>query len=188
MENLVEITTEKFDVFLDLRYATTNNVCNVKLYSQPFCYLHKAMIPLLEQAIKSAKHLGLKIKIFDSFRPLEIQQFMFDQFSSDATKEGFVSNPEGGVTPHCRGVAIDMTLTDMDGNELDMGTDFDDFSEAAFHNCTTISTEAQRNRMILLGIMSAAGFDFYSKEWWHYQIFKPREYPIIQANRDMVAI
>jgi D-alanyl-D-alanine dipeptidase len=188
MKNLVEITAEKFDVILDLRYATTNNVCGVKMYSYPFCSLHKAAIPLLEQAIKSAKHLGYKIKIFDTYRPLEVQKFMFDKFANDKSKEGFVSNPEGGVTSHCRGAAIDLTLTDLDGNEIDMGTDFDDFSQAAFHNCLTISVEAQRNRMILLGIMSAAGFDFYSKEWWHYQLFKPREYPLVAATKEMLAI
>lgn len=185
---LIEITEKKFDVILDLRYATTNNVCGVKLYAYPFCYLHEAAIPLLEQAIKTAKHLGYKLKIFDTYRPIEVQKFMFDKFSADPTKEGFVSNPVGGVTTHCRGVAIDLTLTDLAGNEVDMGTDFDDFSEVAFHNCLTISVEAQRNRMILLGIMSAAGFDFYSKEWWHYQLFKPREYPLIEASRDMLAI
>jgi D-alanyl-D-alanine dipeptidase len=185
MQNLIEITEEKFEVILDLRYATKNNVCGRKLYSYPFCHLHQAAIPAFQQAIKSAKNLGLKLKIFDGFRPIEVQKFMFDQFSS---QEGFVSNPEGGVTPHCRGVAIDLTLTDLQGNELDMGTDFDEFSDLAFHNCSKISAEAQRNRLILLGLMTIAGFDFYSQEWWHYQLFNPREYPIIKAPREMIAL
>ena len=186
MQNLVEITPEKFDVIFDLRYASANNVCGHKMYSYPFCYMHEAAIAPLEQAIKSAKNLGLKLKIFDGFRPFEVQKYMFNKFPSNDPKGGFVSNPDGGVIPHCRGVAIDLTLTDMDGNELDMGTDFDEFSELAFHNCEKISTEAQRNRLILLGLMSAAGWDFYSKEWWHYQLFKPREYPVAQASSDLL--
>ncbi len=188
MQNLIEITEKKFDVILDLRYATSNNVCGQKLYASPFCYLHEAAIPHFEQAIKSAKNLGLKLKIFDGFRPLEVQQYMFNKFSSNDPKGGFVSNPTGGVIPHCRGVAIDLTLTDLDGNELDMGTDFDEFSELAFHNCDKISAAAQRNRLILLGLMSAAGFDFYSKEWWHYQLFKPREYEVVKTAQGMVAV
>ncbi|MES2961941.1 MAG: D-alanyl-D-alanine dipeptidase [Pseudomonadota bacterium] len=188
MQNLIEITEEKFDVILDLRYATSNNVCGHKLYASPFCYLHEAAIPHFEQAIKSAKNLGLKLKIFDGFRPLEVQEYMFNKFPSDDPKGGFISNPTGGVIPHCRGVAIDLTLTDLDGNELDMGTDFDEFSELAFHNCYKISAEAQRNRLILLGLMSAAGFDFYSKEWWHYQLFKPREYEVVKTAEGMVAV
>ncbi len=188
MQNLVEITAEKFDVILDLRYASANNVCGHKLYSYPFCYLHEAAVPGFKLAIKSAKNLGLKLKIFDGFRPLEVQQYMFDKFPSEDPNGGFISNPKTGSTPHCRGVAIDLTLTDLAGNELDMGTDFDEFSELAFHNCEKISVEAQRNRLILLGLMSAAGFDFYSKEWWHYQLFKAREYPVVKTASGMVAV
>jgi len=181
MQNLIEITEKNFDVILDLRYASDNNVCGHKLYAEPFCYLHEATIAPLQIAIKSAKNLGLKLKIFDGFRPLQVQKYMYEKFPGD-----FVSNPESGVVPHCRGVAIDLTLTDLDGNELEMGTDFDDFSDLAFHNCDKISTDAQRNRLLLLGLMSAAGFDFYSKEWWHYQLFKPREYPILNASPELI--
>lgn len=181
MQNLIEITEKNFDVILDLRYASDNNVCGHKLYAEPFCYLHEAAIAPLQIAIKSAKNLGLKLKIFDGFRPLQVQKYMYEKFPGD-----FVSNPESGVVPHCRGVAIDLTLTDLDGNELEMGTNFDDFSDLAFHNCDKISTEAQRNRLLLLGLMSAAGFDFYSKEWWHYQLFKPREYPIVAAPAELI--
>ena len=113
---------------------------------------------------------------------------MFDKFPSEDPNGGFISNPDGGAIPHCRGVAIDLTLCDAQGNELDMGTDFDEFSDLAFHNCEKISAEAQRNRLILLGLMTAAGFDFYRNEWWHYQLFKPREYQIAKADRDMIAV
>jgi len=188
MENLVEITKEKFDVIFDLRYASANNVCGIKLYEFPFAYLHQDAADKLSKAIEIAKTLSLKLKIFDTYRPLEVQKFMFEKFEAQNGKEGFVSNPNGGVTPHCRGVAIDLTLTDTLGKELDMGTDFDEFSELAFHNSTKISFDARRNRLILLGIMTLAGFDFYSQEWWHYQLFNPREYQIMQAAPGMVAI
>ncbi len=182
MQNLVEITEKKFDVILDLRYASANNVCGKKLYAQPVCYLHEAAIEPLQKAIESAKNLGLKLKIFDGFRPLEVQKFMFEKFPSEDPNGGFISNPESGAIPHCRGIAIDLTLCDSQGNELEMGTDFDEFSELAFHNSHKISVAAQRNRLILLGLMSIAGWDFYSNEWWHYQLFKPREYAIIKAE------
>lgn len=181
MQNLIEITTKKFDVIFDLRYASENNVCGQKLYSYPFAYMHEAAIGPFSRAIESAKILGLKLKIFDTFRPLEVQKYMYERFPGD-----FISNPEDGAIPHCRGVAIDLTLTDLAGNELDMGTDFDDFSELAFHNCEKISVDAQRNRLLFLGLMTAAGFDFYSKEWWHYQLFKPREYPVLKAQPELI--
>jgi len=188
MENLVEITKSNFDVALDLRYATKNNVCGHQMYSTPFAYLHQDAIKPFEKAIKSAKNLGLKLKIWDTFRPIEVQKYMFDKFPSNDPNGGFVSNPNGGAIPHCRGVAIDLTLVDQNEEELEMGSDFDEFSDLAFHNCDKISTQAMRNRLILLGIMTAAGFDFYSKEWWHYQLFKPREFAIIKAPEKMFLV
>lgn len=184
MQNLVEITADKFDLILDLRYATTNNVCGIKLYSKSVCYLHKDAAEALRKAVKLANNLGLKIKIFDGFRPIEVQKFMFEKFSGGE----FVSDPDTGTIPHCRGVAVDLTLCDKDGNELETGSDFDEFSELAFHNCDKISTEAQKNRLLLLAIMTLSGFDFYSKEWWHYQLFKPREYAVIQSKHGMSTI
>jgi D-alanyl-D-alanine dipeptidase len=185
---LIEISASEFDVILDLRYASKNNVCAQKLYNQRVCYLAKETIEPLKQAIKLAKNLGYKLKIWDGFRPLEVQQFMFDKFPSNDPNGGFVSNPKTGSTPHCRGVAIDLTLCDLEGNELEMGTDFDEFSEIAFHRNVEVSKEAQKNRLILLGIMTLAGFDFYSNEWWHYQLFDARKYPIIQAPQGFSAI
>ena len=37
-----------------------------------------------------------------------------------------LSDPKKG-SPHTKGIAIDLTLIDFNGNELDMGTKFDDF-------------------------------------------------------------
>lgn len=188
MKNLIKITEKEFDVILDIRYASKNNVCQQKLYSKPACYLHKDLIEPLKKAISLAKNLGFKLKIWDCFRPLEVQKFMYDQFPNSEGGEGFVSNPENGAVPHCRGVAIDLTLTDLDGNEIEMGTDFDEFSSLAFHDCQEVSKTAQDNRIILLEIMSAVGLDFYSKEWWHYQAFNPREFEIENADEDIIAI
>jgi len=134
--NLVKITPQDFDVFIDLRYASKNNVCNVEMYSaNASCYLASEAVEMLKKAIKLAKNLGYKIKIWDCFRPLEVQQFMYDKFPSSDPNGGFVSNPLTGSTPHCRGVAIDLTLCDFEGREIEMGTDFDDFSNLAAHCC-----------------------------------------------------
>lgn len=183
MVNLTQINSANFDVILDLRYATENNVCKRKLYSYEFCYLHQEAAQKLEIAIAIAKNLGLKIKIFDAFRPIEVQQYMFNQFP-----DGFVSNPKNGRIPHCRGVAVDLTLVDESGQELDMGTDFDEFSELAYHNCNKVSIIAQKNRLILLAIMRLAGFEHLSFEWWHYQLPNPTNYQVVQADKSMIAV
>ena len=60
-----------------------------------------------------------------------------------------------------------------------MGTDFDEFSMLSFHGTKNISTNAFKNRNLLLGIMSSAGWDFFRNEWWHYQLFNSKNYPIL---------
>lgn len=187
MTNFVEITAND-GVELDLRYATKNNVCGIKLYSKEKCFLHFETAKLLKKAVEIAKKQNLKIKIFDGYRPLKVQAFMFNKFLNDEAKNGFVSNPANGAIPHCRGVAIDLTLLDEKNQELEMGSDFDEFSSLAFHDSNKISDEAKINRKKLLKIMTEAGFDFYSKEWWHYQLFKPREYNIIEDFENLSSI
>jgi len=176
MNNLIPINKENgFDVDLDIRYATKNNVVGQKIYDQPHCFLHDNAAESLKKAINLAKIQGWRFKIFDAFRPIAAQEFLFKKFPDG----GFVSNPQTGSVPHCRGVAVDLTLLDDRGKELDMGTDFDNFTDLARHGSTSISTEAQKNRYILLGIMMTSGWDFYQQEWWHYQLFNAKNYQLI---------
>ncbi len=172
IEELVEITAETHDVLIDLRYATENNVTGQAFYCRAACFLHPKAEAALIRAVALAKVQGWRIKIFDAFRPLEAQQFLWD----DCPDAEFVSNPKTGSCPHCRGVAVDLTLVDVEGNELDMGTGFDDFTHQSHHGDGRVSVEAQRNRYLLMGIMTTAGWDFYRNEWWHYQLFNAREY------------
>lgn len=175
MKKLIEITQDQFDVELDIRYATTNNVTGQKIYDNARCYLHPDAVLCLKKAIELAKIQNLRLKIFDGFRPIAAQEFLFKDFPDG----GFVSNPKTGSVPHCRGVAVDLTLIDESGKELDMGTEFDNFTNLAHQGNTDVSALSQKNRYILLGIMTAAGWDFYRNEWWHYQLFNARSYTII---------
>jgi D-alanyl-D-alanine dipeptidase len=90
----------------------------------------------------------------------------------------FVADPAKGG-PHNRGVALDLTLLDANGRELDMGTAFDALTPLSHHGRTDVPLQAQRNRLLLLGLMTAAGFEFYTNEWWHYQLFNARDYPVV---------
>jgi D-alanyl-D-alanine dipeptidase len=89
-----------------------------------------------------------------------------------------LADPQQG-SPHSRGVAVDLTLVDGAGREAEMGTEFDAFTALSHHGSTAVSAEAQRNRALLLGLMTAAGWDFYRNEWWHYQMFDARRYPLL---------
>ncbi|MDY0882173.1 D-alanyl-D-alanine dipeptidase [Dongia soli] len=176
-QELVPITRADFDVELALAYATPGNVTGKQIYRHADCYLHPEAARLLRRAIELAKPLGLRFKIFDAYRPVEAQWALWNAFPDPE----FVSDPrKGGI--HTRGVAVDLTLIDTAGNELDMGTEFDSFAPQAHHGRTDVSELAQRNRFLLLGLMSAAGWDFYQNEWWHYQLFRSRDYPVVDQN------
>jgi zinc D-Ala-D-Ala dipeptidase len=175
---LIEIAAPTFDVDLEIAYATPNNFTGKAVYSRPGCYLHVDASELMQRAISLARPLGLRFKIFDAFRPSEAQWVLWDH----TPDPDFLAHPERG-SPHSMGAAIDLTLVDASGVELDMGTGFDDFSPQAFHGDLSISPEAQRNRTVLLGLMTSAGWDFFRNEWWHYQLFSPREtYPVLDDN------
>jgi len=172
--SMVEITAPDFDVEIALAYATPENITGKVIYRHANCYLHAKAAEKLQAAIRLAAPLGLRFKIFDAYRPTEAQWKLWAAFPS----EEFVADPRKG-SPHSRGVAIDLTLIDAAGHELDMGTGFDDTRALSHHARTDIALEAQRNRFTLMGLMSAAGWDFYKNEWWHYQLFQARDYPLI---------
>jgi hypothetical protein len=130
-----------------IRYATTNNVCNEKLYDLAMCFLHQEAYDKLKKAQQIADEMGYKIKIFDAFRPFSVQQKMFDYFNKPEFA-GFVSDPKIGVVSHCRGVAVDLTLCHKNGEELNMDSYFDDFSSSASHFYQNISLPAKQNRLI----------------------------------------
>ena len=172
--SLIEIRPERHGVLLDIVYATAGNLTGRPIYARPACYLHEEAVAKLERAVALACGLGLRLKIFDAFRPPEAQWKLWE-FLADPT---FIADPRRG-SAHSRGVAVDLTLVDVAGRELDMGTGFDALTPLSYHASMEISEAAQRNRFLLLGLMTAADWDFYAYEWWHYQLFDAGLYPML---------
>jgi D-alanyl-D-alanine dipeptidase len=175
--SLVALTQPDFDIDLDLAYATPNNFTGKPVYRRAAAYLHPVAAEHLTRAIRLAAAQGLRLKIFDAFRPTEAQWVMWNHTPDPE----FLADPRRG-SPHARGAAVDLTLIDGQGRELDMGTGFDAFTPLSHHAVTEVSLEAQRNRFLLLGLMTAAGWDFYRNEWWHYQLFDTRRYPLLSDS------
>lgn len=176
--SLIDISPPAFDLDIALAYATADNITGKPFYranARP--YLHPDAVACLKTAIGLARPLGLRLKIFDAYRPVEGQRALWNA-SPDPE---FVADPAKGG-PHNRGVALDLTLLDGRGRELDMGTGFDALTPLSHHGRTDVSLEAQRNRLLLLGLMTAAGFEFYTNEWWHYQLFNARDYPMVAQS------
>ena len=171
---LIEIKKDTFNVTLDLKYSSDDNILGKKIFLEGRCFLLEEAAMKLLDAINIAKDLGYYFKIFDAYRPSYVQEALW-RFDPNPN---FLSDPKKG-SPHTKGIAIDLTLIDFNGNELDMGTKFDDFTKNAYHLSKDIKNNAKINRRLLLSIMTLAGFDFYHKEWWHYQLFNAKDYPLI---------
>ncbi|MCX7338889.1 MAG: D-alanyl-D-alanine dipeptidase [Alphaproteobacteria bacterium] len=174
--DLHEITEQTHDVILDLRYATTNNFVGEIIYDHARCFLHQDAIPRLEKAIILAARQGFRLKIFDAFRPQRSQEKLW----------AFCPNPDYVMDPavgsnHTRGLAIDLTLVDPSGSELDMGTPFDDFTTQSRHGAELLA-DIGANRYLLVGIMVSAGWGTITTEWWHYQLPGAKDYPLIMAD------
>lgn len=170
---LVRIGPPDFDIDITLAYATPDNFTGRPVYRHAHCYLHRTAADALARAVAQAAVLGLRLRLFDALRPTEAQWKLWN-FRPDPT---FLADPRRG-SPHSRGVAVDLTLLDAAGAPLDMGTPFDAFTPLSHHGSRDIPAAAQRNRLLLLGLMTEAGWDFYRNEWWHYQLFNARQYPL----------
>ncbi len=171
---IVEITPPDFDLEQSLAYATADNFTGRPVYKQAICYLHEDAAAALRRAIAAARALGLKLRLYDALRPSEAQWVLWNH----TPDPDFLADPRRG-SPHSRGVAVDLTLLGPDGAPLEMGTGFDAFTPRSHHGDTGITPEAQRNRLVLLGLMTQAGWDYYRNEWWHYQLFDSRRYALI---------
>lgn len=168
---LVPITEARHGVLIDMVYASAANFTGKKIYNQPLCFLHPQAEVALRRAIAGAARMdGLRLKIFDAFRPQSAQEALW----AVAPIPGFVADPARGSN-HTRGVAVDLTLVDKHGAELDMGTPMDTLDSASHHFNPVHSAGIQINRMRLLTVMLEAGFEHHTEEWWHYQLPDARQ-------------
>ena len=175
--HLVEIKKPEYDTESFIAYATEHNFTGKPVYKKPLCFLHSDAAACLKKSIALAASLGYRFKIFDAFRPQEAQEVLW----AHTPDPEFLADPAKGSL-HSRGIAIDLTLIDKTGAELDMGTAFDAFTPLSHHGVTAISDSAQRNRFMLLGIMIASGWQYNPNEWWHYQLSNPAHYPLLRSN------
>jgi D-alanyl-D-alanine dipeptidase len=175
---MLQPLTEADGLILDIRYATPDNLTGRPIYSRPVALLLPEGRTRLLAVRDQAAILGLRIKVFDAFRPIEAQWALWHA----VVDKRFVSDPRlGGVHP--RGAAVDLTLCDAaTGAELPMGTGFDATEAASAHGSPDVPVADQRNRALLLGLMVAAGWEPYLLEWWHYQLPDPRRYPPLTAS------
>ena len=148
----------------ELRYATENNFTGQIIYPFEDAYLRYGTVRKLQLVSEDLAELGLYIKIWDGFRPVSAQFTLWEVCPNPT----YVANPNNGYSSHSRGNTIDMTLVDANGIELEMPTEFDDFSTRADRNYSDCTEAAANNSQLLESLMEKYGFTGYYGEWWHY--------------------
>ncbi len=173
--SLIDVKEIIPDIHLNIRYATINNFVGTVLdgYEAPVALLLPDTVEALGRAQSKLNEIGLNLKVFDAYRPLRAEAHMIrwaiDNGKEQLLTEGYLPDniySMNRTVCHPSGNTVDITIVDRNGTELDMGTDFDAFTEASW----TMNAEdaVLENRLLLKRIMEEEGFKNLYAEWWHY--------------------
>jgi D-alanyl-D-alanine dipeptidase len=198
--DLVDVATLDARWKLDVKYATTDNFTGRVLYNSARCFLREKPAQSLVKAQKwlDVNHKGYVLMLKDCYRPVSVQRLMWDVVKG-TPKQGYVADPNSKYgSVHNYGCAVDLTLMDASGNEIDMGTPYDFLGKLAEprHEETFLAegklTQKQiDNRHILRDAMVAGGFKTIPNEWWHFNYltgeelhaaYKPLDVPFEQLS------
>ncbi|MCH7397933.1 M15 family metallopeptidase [Belliella sp. DSM 107340] len=183
---LVDVATVIPDIYVDLKYSTTDNFFGKDVYGDLIrCYVQPIVAEMLLKSHQKLKeeHPELTFLVYDGVRPQSVQQILWDNLDKpDSIKPLYVANPQvGGL--HNFGVAVDLTLANQEtGEALDMGTGYDFFGYPAYPDRESqmlkegkITKEHISNREILRKVMKHGGFSGIGSEWWHFNAFSRKE-------------
>jgi D-alanyl-D-alanine dipeptidase len=177
---LIELRSLTPELVYDLRYATKNNFTHKRLYPQKtqVAYLRLPAARALQLVQQQLKEKGLGLKIYDAYRPYSVTV----KFWKLIKDERYVANPSKG-SGHNRGTAVDLTIINLStGEELNMGTGYDDFSEKAHHSFQLLPEDVIANRNLLRNVMQEAGFVLFETEWWHYSLPNATRFDVLDLS------
>jgi len=165
-------------IAVDLRYAGVDNFVGRDLYGSLDCaWLHHLAAAGVERAtaLLQREAPGHRLLVLDALRPHRVQIQLWDHLEGTDLRQ-YVADPARGSI-HSFGMALDATLLDPQGRELDMGSGFDEMTELshpkldAQHLASGKLTPAQhRNRELLQDTLTRSGFRGIDNEWWHFEM------------------
>jgi D-alanyl-D-alanine dipeptidase len=163
-------------IAVELRYATPANFVGRDLYSPLDCaWLHRDGAAALERAVAALRRrrAEMKLLVLDALRPQRVQEALWSALEGTDLTQYLAPPARGSI--HSFGMAIDITLVDAAGRELDMGTPFDDLSEkshpvleAQWLARGELTVAQVAHRQLLRDVMSEAGWLGITREWWHF--------------------
>jgi D-alanyl-D-alanine dipeptidase len=163
-------------VDIDLRYASTNNFLSRNFYGALDCaYLRReAADGLIAAAQWVGAHCpGHGIRVLDALRPQSVQEQLYRELEGTPLAR-YLAHPSNGSI-HSFGMAVDVTLVNARGEELDMGSGFDEMTPLSHTDCEDLllaqgqlEDQHLRHRAWLRHAMQHGGFHGISTEWWHF--------------------
>jgi D-alanyl-D-alanine dipeptidase len=165
-------------ISVDLRYAGADNFVGRDLYGTLDCaWLHDLAAAGLERAaaLLADEAPGHRLLVLDALRPHRVQIQLWDHLEGTDLRQ-YVADPAKGSI-HSFGMALDATLLDAQGRELDMGSGYDEMIdlshpqlEARHLESGELTPAQHRNRALLRGVLTRAGFQTIANEWWHFEM------------------
>jgi D-alanyl-D-alanine dipeptidase len=163
-------------IVVDLRYAGRDNFTGRVLYRGIDCaWLRREAADGLRAAVAQLARArpGWRLAVLDALRPQRVQQAIWDEFAGGGLEQYFAHPERGSI--HSWGLAVDVTLVDAAGREVDMGSAFDAMTplshpelEADHLRSGTMRPAHIEARHALRAAMHAGGFAGIDNEWWHF--------------------
>ena len=164
-------------LLVELRYARADNYFQKAFYPEGArCLLLRPVAERLAKAARDVAAQGYRLKAWDCYRPLRVQWEMWERLP----KRGYVADPHTG-SHHNRAAAVDVTLVQLDGSEVEMPTPFDTFSPKARQDAPLAHAAVAERRALLRAAMEAAGFKINRMEWWHYEAPEAHGAPLLDV-------
>lgn len=176
---MVDVGAMDTTIIVRLMYASEDNFVGADMYG-PLrkAYLHREAADALVRASEALRRErpDLRLLVKDAARPMSAQRRMYNKVRGTAAAP-YVSNPARGGGLHNYGLAVDVTLADMHGCELPMGTPVDHLGpeanidkEGALVGRGVITVTERSNRELLRRAMRSAGWMPLRSEWWHFNL------------------
>lgn len=168
--NLVAVKDAVPGAFVDLRYTITSASGEPLYLPEMPCLVHRSTAEKLAKVNKALREEGYALVIWDAWRPPEAHIALWNAVKDPK----FVVPPNKGLSWHCYGISVDLTLATLDGKPLPMPSDFDEFSPRASSNYSGSDPDIKRRVDLIQKLMREAGFRTIQSEWWHFDDMNAR--------------
>ena len=162
--DLVDVRQTIPDISVDLRYATSENLAGRAIYPPDMpCLVKTATAHKLAAAQAALRAKGYALRVWDAWRPPEVQLLLHARDT-----ENLFLDPKSAWSRHCGGAAVDVTLVDREGREVEMPTAHDEGGPRAHYLYIGGKWKTAKNLHTLQRAMVDAGFYILDTEWWHF--------------------